>query len=78
VAISPFAASAPDGLEATALSVGFAGAARDHAFAGAPLADYGAGAELFVGVAGALGVAVCAAMVATVLRAVRPAVAQQA
>jgi cobalt/nickel transport system permease protein len=76
VVISPFAATTPDGLEATALSVGFAGAARDHALAGAPLADYGAGAQLFVGVAGILGVVVCAALVAVVLRAVRPATAQ--
>jgi cobalt/nickel transport system permease protein len=73
VAISPFAASTPDGLEATAARVGFAGAARDHLFAGAPLADYGAGAQLFVGVAGILGVAACGALVALLVREVRPA-----
>jgi len=77
VAISPFAAATPDGLEATALSVGFAGAARDHALAGAPLADYGAGAQLFVGVAGLVGVAASVALVALVLRGVRqPAAAR--
>ncbi|WNB86599.1 PDGLE domain-containing protein [Cellulomonas sp. ATA003] len=74
VAVSPFAAATPDGLEATALAVGFAGAARDHAFAGAPLADYGAGAGVFVGVAGLLGVALCVALVALVLRTARPSV----
>ncbi|MCB7136921.1 energy-coupling factor ABC transporter permease [Cellulosimicrobium marinum] len=56
VVLSSFAAATPDGLEATAEAVGFAGAARDHAFAGAPLADYGAVGGLFVGVVGLLGV----------------------
>lgn len=62
VALSSVASSAPGGLEATAERVGFADAARDHAFAGLPLADYGEVGGLLVGVAGALGVVVCVAV----------------
>lgn len=67
VVLSSFAASSPDGLEATASTVGFAGAARDHALSGLPLADYGAAGGVFVGVAGLIGVALCAAVVALAL-----------
>ncbi|MBO0922460.1 energy-coupling factor ABC transporter permease [Cellulomonas sp. zg-ZUI222] len=59
VALSAVASAAPDGLEATAARTGFAGAARDHALAGLPLADYGDAGGLAVGVAGAIGVVVC-------------------
>ncbi|WP_265522538.1 energy-coupling factor ABC transporter permease [Oerskovia flava] len=59
VVLSSFAAATPDGLEATAESVGFAGAARDHALGTFPLADYGEVGEIFVGVAGLIGVALC-------------------
>jgi len=62
VVLSSFASSAPDGLEATAARTGFAGAARDHAFAGMPLADYGAAGDVFVGIAGGLGVLACAVL----------------
>lgn len=67
VALSSFAASSPDGLEATASTVGFAGAARDHALSGLPLADYGAAGGVFVGIAGLIGVALCAAVVGLAL-----------
>lgn len=73
VAVAPFAAATPDGLEATAERVGFAGAARDHALAGLPLADYGAASGVLVGVAGLVGVALCVVVVAAVGRALRPA-----
>jgi len=56
--LSSFASGSPDGLEATAQAVGFADAARDHALAGLPLADYGEAGHLFVGLVGLLGVAV--------------------
>ena len=73
VVVSSFAAATPDGLEATAASVGFADAARDHAFAGMPLADYGEAGGIFVGVAGLVGVALVVALtagfLATALRA---------
>ncbi|MCM3535035.1 energy-coupling factor ABC transporter permease [Cellulosimicrobium funkei] len=69
VVVSSFAAATPDGLEATAESVGFADAARDHAFAGAPLADYGEVGGIFVGVAGLVGVALVVALTAGVLGA---------
>lgn len=62
VVLSPLASAAPDGLEATAERVGFAGAARDHALAGAPLADYGDASGILVGVAGAVGVVACVAL----------------
>ncbi|WP_415297530.1 energy-coupling factor ABC transporter permease [Cellulosimicrobium sp. SJTW-1] len=69
VVVSSFAAATPDGLEATAESVGFADAARDHAFAGAPLADYGEVGGIFVGVTGLVGVALVVALTAGVLGA---------
>lgn len=59
VALSGLASAAPDGLEATAERTGFAGAARDHALAGMPLADYGEAGGILVGAAGAIGVALC-------------------
>lgn len=69
VVVSSFAAATPDGLEATAESVGFADAARDHAFAGAPLADYGEVGGIFVGVAGLVGVVLVVALTVGVLGA---------
>lgn len=69
VVVSSFAAATPDGLEATAESVGFADAARDHAFAGMPLADYGEAGGIFVGVAGLVGVALVVALTAGLLTA---------
>jgi len=71
VVLSSFAAATPDGLEATAEAVGFAGAARDHAFAGFPLADYGEAGGVFVGVAGLVGVALTVAVSAALLAAAR-------
>ena len=71
VVVSSLAASTPDGLEATAESVGFADAARDHAFAGMPLADYGEVGGIFVGAAGLLGVVLVVALASAVLAAVR-------
>lgn len=59
VVLSSVASTAPDGLEVTAARTGFAGAARDHALAGLPLADYGAAGGVAVGAAGAIGVVVC-------------------
>ncbi|MBD5786649.1 energy-coupling factor ABC transporter permease [Cellulosimicrobium terreum] len=73
VVLSSFAAATPDGLEATAASVGFAGAARDHAFAGMPLADYGEVGGVFVGVAGFVGVLLAVAVTVAVLAALRAA-----
>ncbi len=70
VVLSSFAAATPDGLEATAESVGFAGAARDHAFAGLPLADYGEVGGVFVGAAGAVGAVTCAALAVVLVVAV--------
>jgi cobalt/nickel transport system permease protein len=58
--LSPIASSAPDGLEATAEAVGFAGMARDHALAGFPLADYGEVGGLSVQLVGLIGLAICA------------------
>ena len=71
VLLSSFAASSPDGLEATASAVGFAGAARDHALSGLPLADYGAAGGVFVGLAGLVGVALCCAIAALALTGLR-------
>ncbi|WP_454042870.1 energy-coupling factor ABC transporter permease [Cellulosimicrobium sp. Marseille-Q8652] len=71
VVLSSFAAATPDGLEATAEAVGFAGAARDHAFAGLPLADYGEAGGIFVGVAGLVGVVLVVAVTAALLTGVR-------
>ena len=70
VGLSSFAASAPDGLEATAESLGFLDTAGLHALAGSPLADYGASAGIFVGLAGALGV-LAVAVLSGALLAVR-------
>lgn len=67
VGLSSFAATAPDGLEATAESLGFLDPAGMHAFAGSPLADYGASSGVFVGLAGALGVLVVAALTSGLL-----------
>jgi cobalt/nickel transport system permease protein len=69
VVVSSFAAATPDGLEATAESVGFADAARDHAFAGTPLADYGEVGGIFVGAAGFVGVVLVVALTAGLLAA---------
>jgi cobalt/nickel transport system permease protein len=74
--LSPFASGSPDGLEATAERVGFAGAARDHMFASMPLADYGEAGGLSVQLVGIIGLAVCAAAalaIAAALRLRRPA-----
>jgi len=57
--LSAVASSLPDGLEATAVSLGFADAAGEHWLAGWPLAGYGDAAGLFVGMAGLMGVALC-------------------
>lgn len=70
VVLSPLASAAPDGLEATAERVGFAGAARDHALAGTPLADYGDASGILVGVAGGVGVVACLVLAASVALAV--------
>ncbi|MDR1151793.1 MAG: energy-coupling factor ABC transporter permease [Bifidobacteriaceae bacterium] len=60
--LSPWASGAPDGLEATARAVGFAGTARDHALAGLPLADYGEATGLSVQLVGLIGLVVCVAV----------------
>ncbi|WP_435737000.1 energy-coupling factor ABC transporter permease [Cellulosimicrobium sp. PMB13] len=73
VVLSSFAAATPDGLEATAEAVGFAGAARDHAFAGLPLADYGEAGGIFVGVAGFVGVVLAVAVTWALLAGARRA-----
>lgn len=75
--LSALASALPDGLEATALKLGFADAAGEALLAG-PLAGYGDAAGLFVGVAGLVGVAVCVAAalaVATGLRGIGRATA---
>ena len=59
LALSAVASAAPDGLEATAQRTGFAGAARDHALGGMPLADYGEVGGIVVGVAGGVGLVLC-------------------
>lgn len=69
VVLSSFASSSPDGLEATAESVGFAGAARDHALGGLPLADYGDAGGIFVGLAGGVGVLLAGAVTFALLAA---------
>jgi cobalt/nickel transport system permease protein len=56
--VSFFASSNPDGLEYVAEGEGFLDRARDHAFGGFALADYGEVGGIPVGVAGILGVAV--------------------
>jgi len=68
LALSAVASAAPDGLEATAERAGFAGAARDHALGGMPLADYGEVGGIVVGVAGGIGLVLCL-LVATGLAA---------
>jgi cobalt/nickel transport system permease protein len=69
--LTPLASASPDGLEATAAKVGFAGAARDHLFAAVPLADYGEAAGLSVQLVGLLGVALVAAVALATAKAVR-------
>lgn len=56
--VSFFASADPDGLEYVAEDKGFLATARDHAFGGFALADYGDVGGIPVGVAGVLGVAV--------------------
>jgi cobalt/nickel transport system permease protein len=56
--VSFLASSAPDGLESVAGTEGFADAARNHAFGGSALADYGEVGGIPVGLAGLLGAAV--------------------
>ena len=60
VAVSQFASADPDGLEYVAEQEGFIDSAEDHAFADAPLADYGANisddARVGTAVAGLAGV----------------------
>jgi hypothetical protein len=60
--VSGFASSSPDGLEKVAADKGFLETAKDHLFAGGPLADYavkGVGNErLSTGLAGLIGVLV--------------------
>lgn len=75
VVVSAFASGLPDGLEWTAESLGFSGAARDSQVAGNPLADYGvAGVEnafLSNALAGLLGLAVVLALTWALTRALR-------
>jgi hypothetical protein len=74
--VSGFASSSPDGLEKVAEDRGFLDAARDHAFADFPIADYAVSGiddeRLAGGLAGVIGVvaafAVGAAFVFAVLR----------
>lgn len=72
-ALSAVASALPDGLEATALNLGFADAAGEHWLAGLPLADYGDAAGLFVGVAGLAGVALCVVAAWCVVKALTSA-----
>lgn len=62
VFVSPFASSSPDGLEKVAEEEGFDEAARDHALAEGPLAEYNVrgvdGERVSTGVAGLVGVLV--------------------
>lgn len=74
VGLSWAASSNPDGLEATAEAVGFATAARDHALAGLPLADYGDGLGLFVGLVGLVGIVLSVAAAIVVRRMLTPRV----
>lgn len=67
-----FAASGqPDGLEYVAEDQGFLDAAREHAFGGFALADYGEVAGVPVGVAGVLGVLVTVAAGLALFRVLR-------
>lgn len=70
-AVSFFASGSPDGLESVADSEGFADAARNHAFGGFALADYGGVGGIPVGVAGLIGVAVALAVGLALFRVVR-------
>lgn len=72
-ALSAVASALPDGLEATALNLGFADAAGEHWLAGLPLADYGDAAGLFVGVAGLAGVALCVVAALGIVKALTSA-----
>lgn len=60
--VSPFASTAPDGLNRVAIDQGFAGTAKEHPLAEGPLAGYGVkGVEderLSTGLSGAIGVVV--------------------
>lgn len=73
--VSQFAAPAPDGLERVAADTGFAAAARDHALADSPFADYatvGLGNEpLSLAVAGGAGVVITLAVGSGLVAAVR-------
>ncbi|MDR2453443.1 MAG: energy-coupling factor ABC transporter permease [Bifidobacteriaceae bacterium] len=76
--LSPLASGWPDGLESAAETVGFADAARSHAFEASALADYGSATGLSVGLVGLIGLVVCAALAfaaAPLLRARRLATA---
>jgi cobalt/nickel transport system permease protein len=76
--LSPLASGAPDGLESAAATVGFADAARSHAFEASALADYGSATGLSVGLVGLIGLVVCASLAfatAPLLRAHRLATA---
>ncbi|MDR2566428.1 MAG: energy-coupling factor ABC transporter permease [Bifidobacteriaceae bacterium] len=70
--LSPLASSAPDGLESAAATVGFADAARSHAFDASPLADYGSATGLSVGLVGLIGLVVCAALALAAAPLLRP------
>ena len=74
VVLSSFAASSPDGLEATAEQLGFLDVASEHALAGLPLADYGAASGSPVGLAGLVGIVVVAGLVTALLGGGRGAV----
>jgi len=69
--VSFFASDSPDGLEHVAETEGFADTARDHAFGGFALADYGDVGGIPVGIAGILGVLLTVAVGMLVFRAVR-------
>jgi hypothetical protein len=82
--VSGFAGSSPDGLEKVAEDKGLLGAARDHAFAGFPIADYAVSGiddqRLAGGLAGVIGVVVAftagGAIVFAVVR-LRPVLARR-
>ncbi len=68
--LSGWASTSPDGLEHVAQSLGFADTARQSATSGSPLADYSAPlgtGRLSGGLAGLLGVAVVALVMAGLL-----------
>lgn len=69
--VSFVASSNPDGLEYVAEEEGFLGTAREHAFAGSALADYGDVGGIPVGLVGVLGVIVVVAVGAVLFRAIR-------